>query len=196
MSAPGAEVPDPPRGTGPDRDDVDDGWLVVVDHQAVFAEPASPWAAPGFAATEPVVAELARAHGERVVVTRWVPAAGPSRRGSWVDYLRAWPFADRPADDPLFDLVPSAVSLGAPHVLSLPTFGKWGPELESITGPTPRLTLVGVATDCCVIATALAAADAGARVRLVAAGCAGSDAANHAKALDLMRLFAPQITVV
>jgi nicotinamidase-related amidase len=184
---------DPVVGTAtPD----DDRWLVVVDQQAVFADPASDWAAPDFAATEPVVAALAAEHGDRVVLTRWVPARAEDRHGSWVEYMRAWPFADRPPDDPLFDLVPSAVALGAPHVLSLPTFGKWGSGLAAITGPTPRLTLVGVATDCCVVATALAAADAGAHVRVVAAGCAGSDEANHGKALDLMRLFGPQITVV
>jgi nicotinamidase-related amidase len=189
----GPVVADPRHGTdAPDGD----RWLVVVDHQAVFADPASAWAAPGFAATEPVVAALAAEHGERVVLTRWVPAPVEDRRGSWVDYMQAWPFADRPPQDPLFELVPSAAALAAAHVLSLPTFGKWGPELEAITGPAPRLTLVGVATDCCVISTALAAADAGAHVRVVAAGCAGSDAGNHARALDLMRLFGPQITVV
>lgn len=171
-------------------------WLVVVDHQAVFADPASEWAAPRFAETEPVVAELAREHGDRVVVTRWVPAHGDQRVGSWVDYFEAWPFADRPSDDPIFDLVDSAAALGTPHVVTLPTFGKWGPELESITGPAPALTLVGVATDCCVISTALAAADAGARIRVIAAGCAGSTDEAHDNALAAMRLYAPQIEIV
>lgn len=173
-----------------------DPWLVVVDHQVVFADPSSAWAAPRFADTVPVVAELAREHGDRVVTTRWVPVSGEQRVGSWVDYFEAWPFADRPADDPMFDLAPSAAALGSPHVLSLPTFGKWGPDLEAITGPAPSLTLVGVATDCCVLSTALAAADGGARVRVVAAGCAGSSDENHERALAAMRLYAPQIEVV
>ena len=174
----------------------DGGWLVVVDHQAVFADPASDWAAPRFAETVPVVAELAREHGDRVIATRWVPAVGTDRAGSWLDYFQAWPFADKPADDPMFDLVPTAVALAAPHVLTRHTFGKFGPELLAITGPAPTLTLVGVSTDCCVISTALAAADGGARVRVVAAGCAGSTDENHENALAAMRLYAPQITVV
>lgn len=171
-------------------------WLVVVDHQAVFADPASDWVAPRFAETVPVVAELAAAHGDRVIVTRWVPAVGEQRVGSWIDYFGAWPFADRPVDDPMFDLVPSAAELAAPHVITRHSFGKFGPELLAITGPAPTLTLAGVSTDCCVLSTSLAAADGGARVRVVAAGCAGSTDQNHENALAAMRLYAPQITVV
>lgn len=81
------------------------------------------------------------------------------------------------------------------HRVDEPTFGKWGEQLRAITGDAPTLVLAGVSTDCCVIATALAAADAGARVHVVASACAGSDAVNHQRALDIMRLFAPQITV-
>ncbi|WP_066912274.1 cysteine hydrolase family protein [Millisia brevis] len=174
----------------------DGAWLVVIDHQVVFADPASPWAAPRFAQTVPVVADLAAEHGDRVILTRWVPATGERRVGSWNAYFDTWPFADKPADDPLFDLIPSAVALDAPHVISEPTFGKWGDALEAITGPAPSITLVGVSTDCCVISTALAAADAGATIRVVADGCAGSSDDNQARALDLMRLYAPQIEVV
>lgn len=172
-----------------------DSWLVVIDHQNVFADPSSQWAAPEFDATVDVVADLAREHGDRVVLTRWVPATGADRTGSWQDYLRAWPFADVDPTDPMYELVPTARHL-SPHVVTRPTFGKWGAELEAITGPAPDLTLVGVATDCCVLSTALAAADAGARVRVVAAGCAGSTTENHDRALAAMSLYGPQITIV
>jgi nicotinamidase-related amidase len=171
-------------------------WLVVVDHQRVFADPGSDWGSPMFADTVGVVAALAAEHGGRVITTRWVPATGAERTGSWIDYFAAWPFADKPADDPLFELVPSARALGASHVLTRPTFGKWGAELEAITGPAPRLTLVGVSTDCCVISTALAAADGGASVRVIASGCAGSTPEAHENALAVMRLYSPQIEVV
>ncbi|WP_420112924.1 cysteine hydrolase family protein [Pseudactinotalea sp.] len=170
-------------------------WLVVVDHQRVFADPTSDWGSPMFADTVPVVADLAREHRDRVITTRWVPAPDADRVGSWVDYFQAWPFADKPAGDPMFDLVPSAVELGG-RVLTRPTFGKWSRDLEAITGPGPSITLVGVSTDCCVISTALAAADGGAKVRVIAAGCAGSSPEAHEQALAVMRLYAPQIEVV
>lgn len=173
-------------------------WLVVVDPQVVFAEAPSPWAAPGFARIVPVVAELARRYAPRVLLTRWVPPGPGAAHGSWADYLRAWPFADRPTEDTLFDVVPELAALpelaGAP-VVSLPTFGKYGPELTAHTGTTPRLVLAGVSTDCCVLSTALAAVDAGAWVEVVASACAGSDEAAHERALALMGGYAPQVTI-
>ncbi len=169
-----------------------DAWLVVIDPQRIFADPASPWGSAMFPDIVEPVRRLAAAAGERTVVTRWVPAAEP--RGSWKAYLEAWPFADVAADDPLLDLVPEATGLG-PHLVSVPTFGKWGPELEAVTGPTPHLVLCGVATDCCVVSTALGAADAGATITVVTDACAGSSAQNQRAALDVMALYPPQITL-
>ncbi|MBS2936288.1 isochorismatase family protein [Nocardioides sp. J2M5] len=169
-----------------------DAWLLVVDPQRIFADPASQWGSPMFADIVEPVRRLAADAGERTVVTRWVPAADP--QGSWRAYLDAWPFADVAEDDPLLDLVPEVSGLGR-HVVSLPTFGKWGPELEAVTGPTPHLVLTGVATDCCVVSTALAAADAGATVTVVTDACAGSSPDNQRAALHVMGLYPPQITL-
>ena len=66
--------------------------------------------------------------------------------------------------------------------------------LAAVHGPA-RLLLTGVATDCCVVSTALAAADAGVLVTVVSDACAGSDADSHAQALHLMGLYAPLIDV-
>lgn len=171
---------------------VSSAWLVVIDPQRVFAAPDSPWASPMFGAiVEPI---RALAAGHRTIITRWVPAAGAERTGSWRAYFEAWPFADRPADDRLFEVVPELADLPHEHVVDATTFGKW-PALEQVTGPAPELVLAGVATDCCVISTALAAADAGATVRVAAEACGGSSPENHAKALDVMALYAPQITI-
>lgn len=167
-------------------------WLVVIDPQRVFAASDSPWASPMFDATVAPIHDLAARH--RTIVTRWVPAVGDARVGSWRAYFETWPFADRPTDDPLFDLVPEMADLDGEHVAAT-TFGKWT-AIEPITGPAPELVLAGVATDCCVISTALAAADAGATVTVVAEACGGSTPENHAKALEVMALYAPQITVV
>ena len=78
--------------------------------------------------------------------------------------------------------------------LSAGTFGKW-PVLRDIVGDDAHVTLTGVSTDCCVLSTALPAADAGATVRVAAAGCAGSSLENHARALAAMALYGPQITL-
>lgn len=167
-------------------------WLVVIDPQRVFAAPDSPWASPMFDAIVEPIRELAAEH--RTIVTRWVPALGADRTGSWKAYFETWPFADRPADDPLFEVVPELADLPHEHVVDATTFGKWA-ALEQVTGPAPELVLAGVATDCCVISTALAAADAGATVRVAAAACGGSSPGNHARAIEVMALYAPQITI-
>jgi nicotinamidase-related amidase len=57
------------------------------------------------------------------------------------------------------------------------------------------MVLTGVSTDCCVISTALAAADAGVAVRVVSDACAGISENDHQRALDAMALYAPLIEI-
>ncbi|WP_325048562.1 hypothetical protein [Galactobacter valiniphilus] len=83
-------------------------WLVVIDPQVIFADPSSDWASPEFEAAADVIEPLLPAFGDRVLVTRWLPTA--SREGSWGEYFAAWPFADVPAEDRLYDLVSRAAT--------------------------------------------------------------------------------------
>ncbi|MCM3779777.1 cysteine hydrolase family protein [Microbacterium hydrocarbonoxydans] len=168
-------------------------WLVVVDPQTIFASPDSAWGSPFFGDAIGRIRELAAAFGENVVVTRWMPTG--DRDTAWGDYFAEWPFADRPPSDPLFDLVPEARDLSPHPTLDLPTFGKWGAQLEAIIGRGAHVVLAGVSTDCCVVSTALAAVDAGAHVAIAADACAGSTAENHTAALHVMGLYPPQLTV-
>ncbi|NLI18019.1 MAG: cysteine hydrolase [Actinomycetales bacterium] len=166
-------------------------WLVVVDPQRIFAAPGSAWGSPMWADVVAPIRALAAAFGERVIVTRWV--APRERTGSWAAYMEAWPFADHPADHPLFDVVDELADLPG-HRVTATTFGKWE-VIAPITGPAPHLVLTGVSTDCCVISTALPAADAGATLSVVTDACAGSTAENHAAALHVLSLYPPQITL-
>lgn len=170
-----------------------EAWLVVIDPQRIFADPESAWGSPMFPAAMANIASLAEAFGDRVLVTRWLPTA--DRRTSWGDYFAAWPFADQPETDPLFDLVPAAQSLSPHPTVDLPTFGKWDAALEARIGHAPHVVLAGVSTDCCVISTALAGADAGAWVTVAADACAGSTPEHHAAALQVMGLYPPQLTI-
>lgn len=169
-----------------------DPWLVVIDMQVVFGDPSSAWFTPGYPAIEPTVAKLVQHFGERVVLTRFIAPEHPS--GAWVPYYQLWPFALVPHNDPLYDLMPAFAGTDHP-VISRTTFGKWGDELSTIIGPDAALVLVGVSTDCCVLSTALAAADAGVRVIVVEDACAGLSLADHQRALDAMALYGPLIEV-
>ena len=170
----------------------DDAHLVVVDMQRVFADADSAWATPGYAPASAGVRRLLPAFAGRTVFTRFVAPARPE--GAWAPYYRDWPDQLRPADDPIWDLTPEFAGGDAP-VVTATTFGKWGPDLAATTSGADRLIVTGVSTDCCVLSTALAAADAGRFVVVPEDACAGLSEADHRRALDAMALYAPLITI-
>lgn len=178
---PGVNPPAPP------------GLLAVIDMQRVFAEPASPWAAPRFDEAVAGVRRLLPAFAGRAVFTRFIAPERPE--GAWRAYYDQAPFALQPPDAPLWHLV-GELAHTARDLIDAPTFGKWGPELAARLGTDGRLVLAGVSTDCCVLSTALAAADAGVEVLVVADACAGADDESHAKALHVLDLYRPLVRVV
>jgi nicotinamidase-related amidase len=165
--------------------------LVVIDMQHVFGDASSEWFAPRFGEIVPRIAWLAEVMS-RVTFTRFVAPQSPV--GAWRAYYERFPFALQPPDARLYQLV-DAFADDAGSTVDAPTFGKWGPALAERVG-NDDLLLAGVSTDCCVISTALAAADAGTHVRVVADACAGSSDIAHEQALAVMSLYAPLIEVV
>jgi nicotinamidase-related amidase len=165
--------------------------LVVIDMQHVFGDPDSAWLAPRFTEVVPRIAALVESFGSRVTFTRFVAPSAPD--GAWRAYYEQFPFALQSPDAPLYRLVPPFDEL-AGSTVDRPAFGKWGAELaERVDGAD--LVLAGVSTDCCVLSTALAAADAGVRVRVVRDACAGATDLSHEQALAVMALYAPLIEV-
>jgi len=165
--------------------------LVAIDMQAIF-EPPSLWGAPDYATASAGIQRLLPAFGDDVIFTRFVAPERP--RGAWVPYYEQWAFALVPDDDPLYALSEPFRDL-ARHVETRPTFGKWDAAFEAAMGGSSEMVLTGVSTDCCVISTALAAADAGVHVRVVADACAGISPADHQRALDAMALYGPLIEI-
>ena len=181
MTFPGAGAPGEPTA-----------WLAVIDMQRVFAEPDSPWLAPRFAEIVGPVKSLVEAFRPRVTFTRFVAPQVPE--GAWREYYAQWPFALQPPDARIYELVDELAGEAGP-TLNATTFSKWGPELSAKVGGG-TLVLAGVSTDCCVLSTALAAADAGTPVRVVGDACAGADDDSHAAALRILQLQSPLIEVV
>jgi nicotinamidase-related amidase len=164
--------------------------LAVIDMQRVFAEPGSPWFTPRFGEVVEPVRRLVAAFGDQVTFTRFVAPEVPA--GAWQRYYEQWPFALQPRGAPIYELVGDFTPV---RTLDATTFGKWGSELAGEVGDG-GLVLAGVSTDCCVLSTALAAADAGVPVQVVADACAGVNDETHRQALDIMRLYAPLVEVV
>lgn len=155
-------------------------WLLVIDMQPAFGRPDSPWYVPGYEACARNVARLVDAFTDRVLFTRFVPQIDP--KGSWRSYYDEHPFALEPqhhglwALDRRWDDYPSVAS----H-----RFAKWR-EASPKLPKDADLVLCGVATDCCVLGTAMEANDAGRCVRLVADACAAATSALHDAALTIL----------
>jgi nicotinamidase-related amidase len=167
-------------------------WLVVIDMQRIFGQPGSDWFTPDFATASAGAERLREAFGSRVALTRFVAPETPT--GAWVPYYEDWPFALVPDSDPLYELMPEFPVRDA-TVITRPTFGKWDAETAAALDGTAEIVLCGVSTDCCVLSTALAAADAGVRVRIAADACAGATETDHRRALDVMALYNPLIEI-
>ncbi|MGN6744370.1 MAG: cysteine hydrolase family protein [Amnibacterium sp.] len=166
--------------------------LVVIDMQRVFADPESPWGTPRYDRAADGVRRLLPRFDRSTVWTRFVAPERPE--GAWVPYYEAWPFALVPEGDPIWTIDPALGPDSGP-VVTAPTFGKWGPELAAAVGDADELVLAGVSTDCCVLSTALAAADAGRAVVVAADACAGLSDDDHDRALTAMALYAPLIRI-
>lgn len=167
-------------------------FLVVIDMQVAFADQTSEWAVPEYRRAEAAIQQLILDFEDRVVYTRFVP--DPAEHGSWGAYYDHWSTMRQPPSSPMWDLTLNPVS--GSSIVSLPTFSKWGEELREAVGPTAPLVLCGVATDCCVLSTALAAADNGRTVTVIDDACAGVSSRHHDEALSLLGLLTPMVNVI
>jgi nicotinamidase-related amidase len=165
-------------------------WLVVIDMQTAFGDPSSEWVVEGWAEALETVRRLVDEFGERVVHTRFV--RDPAESGQWRAYYDRWSGFRVEPEDAVWELTLAPPATAT--VVDAPTFSKWVPALEAVVGDAP-LVICGVATECCVLSTALAAADAGRRVSVVADGCAGATSALHEQALAIMDTMTPLISV-
>ena len=142
---------------------------MIIDMQRIFGEPISEWATPGYAGD------------------RWDPA--PARRirvPHLLDTVRAARATDRCLDRLLPEVAlcsrsrQRAANELSDEFAAIPatavdrtTFGKREPRPTERSDTPSEIVLTGVTTDCCVLSTALAAADAGVHVIVAADACRG-----------------------
>jgi len=161
-------------------------WLFLIDLQPVFSAPDSPWHTPGMADLYARLAPLVTMFGERVLCSRFVPPEQPL--GSWRGYYERWDFAHA-AGPELWELDAEWRHLPA---ITSPRFGKWR-EARHILGQAREVVIAGVATDCCVLNTAMEAMDDGATLRVLSDGCLSESPAVQEAALAMLGQRAPQI---
>ena len=164
--------------------------LVVVDMQRAFRQPGE-WHIPRYDEAARTITRLA-ASGLEPLITRFIP--DPAEEGSWSSYYDRWQSMRLNPADPTWHIeLPGIAARGS---IDLPTFSKWGEALADLIPAGDEVILTGVATDCCILATALGAADAGRYVTVVEDACAGQSDAAHDQALSLLQLLSPMINVV
>jgi nicotinamidase-related amidase len=172
-------------------------WFAIIDMQNIFATPGQWWGCPKFASILAPIQALAAAFGAQTLLTRFV--AGSHHPGSWGPYYQEFPFANVPDSSPLYAIVdPLQPLIASDNTVTRTKFNKWGDAIDGLrakTGATPTLFLAGVATDCCVLSTAIAAAEAGAFVTVILDACAGSSDAGQAAAEQIFKGYAPLIQI-
>jgi nicotinamidase-related amidase len=166
--------------------------LMIIDMQRIFADRSSEWTTPDYGLASAGIQRLLGAFESRLCFTRFLPPDHPS--GAWITYYDRWPFALDPVNAPLYELTEEFISIPA-TIIDRTTFGKWDAEASRALGHPEAIVLAGVTTDCCVLSTALAAADAGVHVTVAADACAGLTETDHQRALDAMTLYSPMIDI-
>ncbi|MBU2961306.1 cysteine hydrolase [Citreicella sp. C3M06] len=165
-------------------------WLLVIDMQPGFGAAESPWCTPGYERCAERIGQMLPLFEDRVLFTRFVPPESPT--GAWRAYYAQWEFAVAPGSDWLWQV--DGRWQGYRSIASH-RFAKWR-EAEQVLPADASLTLCGVATDCCVLGTAVEAVDAGRNLRLVEDACAAGTEALHRAAVAVMADRAPMCRVV
>jgi nicotinamidase-related amidase len=169
----------------------DGATLVVIDMQRVFRDDGQ-WQVPRYQEIVPVIGLLQQALGSGTVFTRFV--RDEAETGAWAAYYRRWDGMRFPSGSEAWDITLDVP--GGATVLDAPTFSKWGPELAALVPEGAEMVLTGVATDCCVLLTALGAVDAGRFVTVVSDACAAVSDEAQQQTLTLLELLSPMCEVV
>lgn len=164
-------------------------FLLVVDMQPGFGHPESPWCTPGYGDCADKIEQLLPHFEGRTLFTRFLPPTRP--QGAWQPYYARWDFAIDPAQAHLWDL---DARFGAQTSVAGPRFAKWR-EAAAHVPDDATLLICGVATDCCVLGTAVEAVDDGRYVRLIGDACAAGTPALHEAALTVMADRGPMLTL-
>ena len=163
-----------------------------VDMQRMFAEETA-WHAPWTARVLPRIERLVAAFPERTIFTRFVPPRSPAAAtGAWRRYYEHWSEMTLDRIDPgLVELVPALARFVPPAtVVDKGEYSSFrAPALEPLLRARgiESLIVTGVETDVCVLATILAAVDAGYHVIVPTDAICSSSDETHDALLKLYR---------
>ena len=165
---------------------------MIIDMQRIFGEPVSEWATPDYASAAAGIRRLLPHSSPYLRHT--VPAARDSRPVSGSPTTSSGPLLSTPRTRRCTSSAMSSHPLRRPLSTGRPS-ASGTPRPTERSDTLVEIVLAGVTTDCCVLSTALAAADAGVHVIVAADACAGVTETDHQRALDAMALYSPLIDI-
>lgn len=175
---------------------------ICVDLQRLFAEDTE-WKTPWAERVLPNVERIVRAHPDRTLFTRFVPARRSGEgQGTWRRYYERWSSMTVEAlGEEMVDLVPSLAGFAPPAAIFDKTV--YSPWVDPAFDETLRergvdtLIVTGGETDVCVLGTVLGGVDRGYRMILVMdALCSSSDDAHDAQLEVYRRRYGQQVETI
>ncbi|MBS0234878.1 MAG: cysteine hydrolase [Proteobacteria bacterium] len=175
---------------------------LCVDMQRMFAENTD-WHMPWLARILPNIIALTKAHPERTIFTRFIPARQPGEgAGMWRHYYERWSsMTTSRLGAELTDLVPELTQFIPPaKVFDKHVYSPWtGTNLHEQLSAACIDTIIvsGGETDVCVLSTVLGAVDWGFRVILVKdALCSSADETHDSMMNIYTNRFGEQVEAV
>ena len=165
--------------------------LLVIDMQNVY-RPGEEWGCPAFPRALRNITTLLDA-GVPAVFTRFVPPVNPV--GAWQDYNRDYAHIN---ENPYLNDMAAELK---PYLERFPladksTYSSWTAEVARLAEGYDRILLSGVVAECCVLATLMAAMDAGKKVVYLADCVAGQSDEYERSIQKIAEIYVPMHTLV
>lgn len=165
--------------------------LLVIDMQNVY-RPGEEWGCPAFPRALRNITALLDA-GVPAVFTRFVAPGDPV--GAWQDYNRDYAHINESAwlNDLAAELKPY---LDRCPLVDKSTYSSWTAEVARLAEGYDRILLSGVVAECCVLATLMAAMDAGKKVVYLTDCVAGQSEEYERSVQKIAGIYVPMHTLV
>ena len=165
--------------------------LLVIDMQNVY-RPGEEWGCPAFPRALRNITALLDA-GVPAVFTRFVAPGDPV--GAWQDYNRDYAHINESAwlNDLAAELKPY---LDRCPLVDKSTYSSWTAEISRLAEGYERILLCGVVAECCVLATLMAAMDAGKKVVYLTDCVAGQNREFEQAVQRIAENYVPMHTLV
>lgn len=169
-----------------------DDLLVMLDLQQGLRDP-GPWALQDIDQLADRIVRFAASFPGTRVATRYVLPTQGQAQGQWEAFRQRWSTLE--LDNPhCWDLLPGIAEV-SDVVVDKTTYSAWG-RIQALAREGARVVVTGAEFECCVLATVLAAIDAGYAVVVPLELVAGPNAAARAGVVKALKHLPEQVETI